>query len=49
MPPTHQVFNQPPPLTGYDVADDLALLDGLRQQDAGWAEGDLHDLGRRAG
>src|ERR1700760_4295908 len=49
MPSTHQVFNQPPPLTGYDVADDPALLDGLRQQGAGWAEGDLHDLGRRAG
>jgi putative acyl-CoA dehydrogenase len=49
MPPTHQVFNQPPPLTGYDVADDPALLDGLRHQDAGWAEAALHDLGRRAG
>ncbi len=49
MPSTHEVFNQPPPLTGYDVADDPALLDGLRQQDAGWAQADLHDLGRRAG
>jgi putative acyl-CoA dehydrogenase len=49
MPSTHQVLNQPPPLTGYDVADDPALLDGLRRQDAAWAEPALHDLGRRAG
>ncbi len=49
MPPTHEVFNQPPPLTGYDVADDPALLDGLRHQNAAWAEPALHDLGRRAG
>ena len=49
MPPTHQVFNQAPPLTGYDVADDPALLDGLRREDAGWAEPELHELGRRAG
>ena len=25
MPPTHEVFNQSPPLTGYDVAGDGAL------------------------
>jgi putative acyl-CoA dehydrogenase len=49
MPPTHEVFNQAPPLTGYDVADDPALLDGLRREGAGWAESGLHDLGRRAG
>ena len=49
MPPTHEVFNQPPVLTGYDVAGDPALLEGLRRQDAAWAEPALHDLGRRAG
>jgi putative acyl-CoA dehydrogenase len=49
MPPTHEVLNQVPPLTGYDVADDAALLDGLRREEAGWAETGLHELGRRAG
>ncbi len=49
MPPTHEVFNQSPPLTGYDVADDSALLDGLSREDADWAEPGLHELGRRAG
>jgi putative acyl-CoA dehydrogenase len=49
MPPTHEVFNQAPPLTGYDVADDPVLLDGLRREGAGWAEPELHELGRRAG
>ena len=49
MPPTHEVFNQSPPLTGYDVAGDSALLDGLRREDADWAEPGLHELGRRAG
>jgi putative acyl-CoA dehydrogenase len=49
MPPTHEVFNQSPPLTGYDVAGDGALLDGLRREGADWAEPGLHELGRRAG
>ena len=49
MPPTHEVFNQSPPLTGYDVAIDSALLDGLRREGADWAEPGLHELGRRAG
>ena len=49
MPPTHEVFNQSPPLTGYDVAVDSALLDGLRREGADWAEPGLHELGRRAG
>jgi putative acyl-CoA dehydrogenase len=49
MPPTHEVFNQAPPLTGYDVADDPVLLDGLRREGAGWAAAELHELGRRAG
>jgi putative acyl-CoA dehydrogenase len=49
MPPTHEVTNQVPPLTGHDVAADPALLEGLRRHDAGWAEDEVHDLGRLAG
>jgi putative acyl-CoA dehydrogenase len=49
MPPTHEVFNQPPPLTGYDVADDPAMLSALRREGAGWAEEAVHELGRLAG
>ncbi|MQA86757.1 MAG: isovaleryl-CoA dehydrogenase [Streptosporangiales bacterium] len=47
--PTHEVFNQVPPLVGYDVADDAALLDGIRREGAGWAEESLHSLGELAG
>ncbi|WP_067481915.1 acyl-CoA dehydrogenase family protein [Actinomadura hibisca] len=46
---THEVFNQVPPLTGYDVADDAALLDGLAREGAGWAADEVHELGRLAG
>jgi putative acyl-CoA dehydrogenase len=49
MPPTHEVFNQPPPLTGYDVADDPAMLGALRREGAGWAEEAVRELGRLAG
>src|SRR5712691_2298584 len=49
MPSTHEVFNQPPALTGYDVADDPAMLSALRREGAGWAEGTVHELGRLAG
>ncbi|HEY3005309.1 MAG TPA: acyl-CoA dehydrogenase family protein [Kribbellaceae bacterium] len=49
MPATHQVTNQVPPLTGYDVAADPALLEGLRREGAGWAEDELRELGRQAG
>ena len=49
MPPTHEVLNQPPPLTGYDVADDAAMLDALRREGAGWAEAEVREIGRRAG
>jgi putative acyl-CoA dehydrogenase len=48
MPPTHEVTNQPPPLTGYDAADDPTLLEALHREGAGWAEKDLHTLGRLA-
>jgi putative acyl-CoA dehydrogenase len=46
---THDVFNQVPPLTGYDVADDPALLDGLFREGGGWASEEIHELGRLAG
>jgi len=49
MAPTHEVFNQPPPLTGFDVADDPALLDALAREGAGWAEAEVRSLGRLAG
>ncbi|MHC0428927.1 acyl-CoA dehydrogenase family protein [Streptomyces sp. O3] len=49
MPATHEVTNQVPPLAGYDVANDPALLDGLRREGAAWAEAELHELGLRAG
>jgi putative acyl-CoA dehydrogenase len=49
MPPTHEVVNQPPPLSGYDVADDPALLSALHREGAGWAEEQVRALGRRAG
>jgi putative acyl-CoA dehydrogenase len=46
---THEVVNQVPPLTGHDVAADPALLSALHREGAGWAEPDLHELGRLAG
>jgi putative acyl-CoA dehydrogenase len=46
---THQVTNQPPPLAGYDAADDPALLQALRREEAGWSEAAVRDLGRQAG
>jgi putative acyl-CoA dehydrogenase len=51
---THEVLNQVPPLAGYDVADDPALLEALRREAGGGArdgdrEKELHELGVRAG
>jgi putative acyl-CoA dehydrogenase len=46
---THEVTNQPPPLTGYDVADDPAMLEALRREGAAWAEPRVRELGRLAG
>lgn len=46
---THEVTNQPPPLTGHDVADDPVLIEGVRREGAEWYLDDLHRLGRRAG
>lgn len=49
MPDTHEVTNQVPDLVGHDVADDPALLDGLRREGAEWAEPELHEIGTLAG
>jgi putative acyl-CoA dehydrogenase len=50
MAATHEVINQPPPLTDYDVfATDLALVEGVQRHNAGWAVEALSALGRRAG
>jgi putative acyl-CoA dehydrogenase len=49
MPPTHDVFNQSSALTGYDVADDPAMLSALRREGGGWAEEAVRELGRLAG
>jgi putative acyl-CoA dehydrogenase len=47
--PTHEVFNQVPPLTGHDTAADPALLEGLEREGAGWALDEIHELGCLAG
>jgi putative acyl-CoA dehydrogenase len=47
--PTHEVTNQVPPLTGYDVAADPVLRDAMVREGAGWYLDELHRLGRLAG
>ncbi|MHB8341574.1 MAG: DNA alkylation response protein, partial [Mycobacteriales bacterium] len=49
MTTTHEVTNQVPPLVGHDAAENPALLEALRREDAGWAEPELHEVGRLAG
>jgi putative acyl-CoA dehydrogenase len=46
---THEVFNQPPPLAGYNVADDPALLEALKLQGVAWATEEVRSVGRLAG
>jgi putative acyl-CoA dehydrogenase len=46
---THEVLNQPPPLTGFNAADDPALTEALRRDGAGWGEQRLRELGALAG
>jgi putative acyl-CoA dehydrogenase len=46
---THAVTNQPPPLAGYDAADDQALREALHREGAGWAGPGISRLGRQAG
>ncbi len=49
MSATHEVINQVPLPFGHDVADDPVLLAALHREGAGWAEPELHTLGRLAG
>ncbi|MEU1373778.1 acyl-CoA dehydrogenase family protein [Streptomyces triculaminicus] len=49
MSPTHDVFNQAPPLTGFSTADDPALLEALRRDGGDWGEAEVRELGARAG
>jgi putative acyl-CoA dehydrogenase len=49
MPQTHEVFNQPAPLTGHDVAEDPVLLNALSCEGASWALPSVRELGRLAG
>ncbi|HYU36171.1 MAG TPA: acyl-CoA dehydrogenase family protein [Thermoanaerobaculia bacterium] len=47
---THTVFNQPPPLEGYNVfASDRALVEALQREGAAWAEERVRELGEIAG
>jgi putative acyl-CoA dehydrogenase len=46
---THEVTNQPPPLAGYDVAADQALLTAVGSYGGGWVIPELHKLGELAG
>jgi putative acyl-CoA dehydrogenase len=47
---THEVVNQPPPLTGYNVfGADVALDEALEREHAAWAGTELLELGNRAG
>ncbi|MEU3053148.1 acyl-CoA dehydrogenase family protein [Streptomyces griseus] len=46
---THEVTNQPPPLTGHDAADDAVLLEGVRREGAEWHIDELHRFGRYVG
>lgn len=46
---THEVTNQVPPLVGYDVAADQALLAAVANGEAGWALAELHQIGALAG
>ncbi len=47
---THEVFNQPRPLAGYDLfAADAALREGVAREGAAWAAAELGALGARCG
>ncbi len=47
---THEVFNQVPPLEGYDVfGADPALVEAVDREGAGWARPELEALGALAG
>ncbi|WP_394836820.1 isovaleryl-CoA dehydrogenase [Pendulispora rubella] len=43
---THEVFNQPPPLEGYDpLEQDRALVEGIARHEADWALSRIRDVG----
>jgi putative acyl-CoA dehydrogenase len=47
---THEVLNQPPPLSDYNLfASDRALAAAIRREGAGWAAEELDALGARLG
>ncbi|MBS1876506.1 MAG: isovaleryl-CoA dehydrogenase [Acidobacteria bacterium] len=47
---THRVFNQPPPLAGYNLfTTDAVLREGVARCDADWALPDLHAFGAALG
>jgi putative acyl-CoA dehydrogenase len=48
--PTHEVRNQPPPLTGYNAFDtDPALREGLEREGGGWGVDRCRDMGAVVG
>jgi putative acyl-CoA dehydrogenase len=50
MTATHEVTNQPPPLVDYDVfSADRTLGEAVERYGAGWAAGELRELGTKAG
>ena len=47
---THEVFNQPPPLEGYNLfTADAALVEGVAREGAGWAIESLRAFGELTG
>ncbi len=46
---THEVTNQPPPLTGHNPADDAVLLEGIRREGAEWHVDELLRFGKVVG
>lgn len=46
---THEVINQPPPLTGFTAADDPAVFEALHRHGARWGEAQVRELGALAG
>jgi len=47
---THEVLNQPPALTGYNLfLSDRTLVNAVRRESAAWAEKQISELGQRLG
>lgn len=47
---THEVFNQPPPLSGHNLyASDRVLTEAVHREGAGWAEEELQTFGEELG